>query len=158
NLQYGCPQATDAELIRALDAADAWHFVERFPQQMDTYVGERGVSLSGGQKQRIAIARALLAQPDVLILDEATSALDGTREARVLEALARQHAGRKMTVITVAHRASTLKHSDKVVVLGDHGSVEEEGTYAELMANPDGYFHHLMAAQAAEHHAHAEDN
>ncbi|KAJ2347512.1 hypothetical protein GGF43_004742, partial [Coemansia sp. RSA 2618] len=154
NLLYGNPQATEAELIQALDMADAWYFVERFPQQMDTYVGERGVSLSGGQKQRIAIARALLARPRVLILDEATSALDGTREARVLTSLdkmALDDADHKMTVITIAHRASTLKRSDKIFVLGDYGAVEETGTYAELLADENGYFHHLMAAQAAEH-------
>ncbi|KAJ2851155.1 ATP-binding cassette permease mdl1 [Coemansia brasiliensis] len=154
NLLYGKPNATDAELIQALDMADAWYFVERFPHQMDTYVGERGVSLSGGQKQRIAIARALLARPDILILDEATSALDGTREAHVLESLfnvAAWSGNKNMTVITVAHRASTLKRSDTVIVLGDNGTVEEIGPYAELIANPDGYFHHLMAAQAAEH-------
>ncbi|KAJ1739431.1 ATP-binding cassette permease mdl1 [Coemansia sp. RSA 989] len=154
NLLYGNPNATDAELIQALDMADAWYFVERFPHQMETYVGERGVSLSGGQKQRIAIARALLARPDVLILDEATSALDGTREAHVLESLfnvADWSGNKNMTVITVAHRASTLKRSDVVIVLGDNGAVEEIGPYAELIANPDGYFHHLMAAQAAEH-------
>ncbi|KAJ1729294.1 ATP-binding cassette permease mdl1 [Coemansia biformis] len=154
NLLYGNPLATDAELIEALHVADAWYFVERFPLQMDTYVGERGVSLSGGQKQRVAIARALLARPDILILDEATSALDGTREARVLESLSRGSPWMKtkpMTVITIAHRASTLQRSDRIFVLGENGSVEETGTYAELLADTDGYFHKLMAAQAAEH-------
>ncbi|KAJ2156977.1 ATP-binding cassette permease mdl1 [Coemansia sp. RSA 552] len=155
NLLYGNPLATDAELIEALQLADAWYFVEDFPLQMETYVGERGVSLSGGQKQRVAIARALLARPDILVLDEATSALDGTREARVLESLGQVpqliSRGKKMTVITIAHRASTLKRSDKVFVLGDGGSIEEAGSYMELMAKEDGYFHHLMAAQAAEH-------
>ncbi|KAJ2771311.1 ATP-binding cassette permease mdl1 [Coemansia nantahalensis] len=154
NLLYGRPHATDAELIEALHVADAWYFVERFPQQMDTYVGERGVSLSGGQKQRVAIARALLARPDVLILDEATSALDGTREARVLDSLARGAPGmgrKPMTVITIAHRASTLQRSDSILVLGENGAIEETGPYAELIANPNGYFKHLMAAQAAEH-------
>ncbi|KAJ2724855.1 ATP-binding cassette permease mdl1 [Coemansia sp. Benny D115] len=157
NLLYGNPQATDEQLVAALQMADAWYFVERFPAQMLTYVGERGVSLSGGQKQRIAIARALLAAPDVLVLDEATSALDGTREARVLESLHGQTSpllysdGRRPTVITVAHRASTLKRSDVVFVLGESGSVEEVGPYEELLARENGYFRQLMAAQAADH-------
>ncbi|KAJ2415682.1 ATP-binding cassette permease mdl1 [Coemansia sp. RSA 2530] len=159
NLLYGNPMATDAELIEALAMADALYFVERFPAQMETYVGERGVSLSGGQKQRIAIARALLARPDILILDEATSALDGTREARVLESLGRisspaAAAGsglKRPTIITVAHRASTLKRSDVVFVLGECGSVVEVGPYDELLAKENGYFRHLMTAQAAEH-------
>ncbi|KAJ2777879.1 ATP-binding cassette permease mdl1 [Coemansia javaensis] len=154
NLLYGRPDATDAELIEALRVADAWYFVERFPLQMETYVGERGVSLSGGQKQRVAIARALLARPDVLILDEATSALDGTREARVLESLGRGSpwmGGKRMTVITIAHRASTLQRSDVVLVLGEAGAVVEAGPYAELAANQDGYFCRLMSAQTPEH-------
>ncbi|KAJ1761744.1 ATP-binding cassette permease mdl1 [Coemansia sp. RSA 1591] len=153
NLLYGNPNACDADLIHALEMSDAWHFVEQFPHQMDTYVGERGVSLSGGQKQRIAIARALLAQPRVLILDEATSALDGTREARVLESLdnVAQNAEHKLTVVTIAHRASTLKQSDVIVVLGENGAVEEVGSFNELLADTSGYFYHLMAAQAAEH-------
>ncbi|KAJ2782753.1 ATP-binding cassette permease mdl1 [Coemansia interrupta] len=111
NLLYGNAEATDAQLVDALRRADAWQFVERFPAQMDTYVGERGVALSGGQRQRVAIARALLRQPEVLVLDEATSALDGTREARVLAALHGEQArgARPMTVVTVAHRASTLR-------------------------------------------------
>ncbi|KAJ2746092.1 ATP-binding cassette permease mdl1 [Coemansia sp. BCRC 34301] len=154
NLLYGNPTATDSELIDALAMADAWYFVERFPAQMETYVGERGISLSGGQKQRIAIARALLARPDILILDEATSALDGTREARVLDSLSRMslaETGKRPTVITVAHRASTLKRSDVVFVLGECGSVVEVGPYDELLAREGGYFRHLMTAQAAEH-------
>ncbi|KAJ1965479.1 ATP-binding cassette permease mdl1 [Dipsacomyces acuminosporus] len=154
NLLYGNPLATDSELIEALKLADAWHFIERFPNQMETYVGERGVSLSGGQKQRVAIARALLAKPDILILDEATSALDGTRESRVLRSLDRiTESGekKKMTIITIAHRASTLRRSDAILVLGEHGSVEEIGTFDELIGREGGYFRHLMTAQAAEH-------
>ncbi|KAJ2900693.1 ATP-binding cassette permease mdl1 [Coemansia aciculifera] len=157
NLLYGNPMATDSELIEALAMADAWYFVERFPAQMETYVGERGVSLSGGQKQRIAIARALLAHPDILILDEATSALDGTREVRVLESLSRMsspienNSKRSPTIITVAHRASTLKRSDVVFVLGECGSVVEVGSYEALLAKENGYFRHLMTAQAEEH-------
>ncbi|KAJ2253252.1 ATP-binding cassette permease mdl1, partial [Coemansia sp. RSA 454] len=91
--------------------------------------------------------------PRVLILDEATSALDGTREARVLESLdnVAQNAEHKLTVVTIAHRASTLKQSDVIVVLGENGAVEEVGSFNELLADTSGYFYHLMAAQAAEH-------
>ncbi|KAJ2623270.1 ATP-binding cassette permease mdl1 [Coemansia sp. RSA 1358] len=144
NLLFGRPAATDAELVDALTRADAWGFVERFPAALDTYVGERGVSLSGGQRQRVAIARALLARPRVLILDEATSALDGTREARVLAGLG----DLPCTVITVAHRASTLMKSDLIYVLGESGCVVESGTYHELMGRENGYFRRLMAAHA----------
>lgn len=152
NLLYGNPLATESELLESLKLADAWHFVEKFPAQMETYTGERGVSLSGGQKQRIAIARALLARPDILILDEATSALDGKRESRVLESLDSiasldNDRKKKLTVITVAHRSSTLQRSDIVYVLGEHGSVEEIGTYDELLAKEDGYFRHLVTSQ-----------
>ncbi|KAJ1793747.1 ATP-binding cassette permease mdl1 [Coemansia sp. RSA 2399] len=155
NLLYGNPLATDSELIEALELADAWYFIERFPHQLETYVGERGVSLSGGQKQRVAIARALLARPDILILDEATSALDGTREARVLRTLDRApllygDENRKLTVITVAHRASTLMRSDLIFVLGEQGSVVETGPYQELLRLENGHFRALMAAQALE--------
>ncbi|KAJ2762646.1 ATP-binding cassette permease mdl1 [Coemansia sp. BCRC 34490] len=156
NLLYANPLATDAELIEALELADAWHFVERFPHQLATYVGERGVSLSGGQKQRVAIARALLARPDILILDEATSALDGTREASVLRSLDTAASsllygdGRKLTVITVAHRASTLMRSDLIFVLGESGAVVERGSYNELLRLENGHFRALMAAQALE--------
>ncbi|KAJ2399770.1 ATP-binding cassette permease mdl1, partial [Coemansia sp. RSA 2559] len=155
NLLYGNPLATDSELIEALELADAWYFIERFPHQLETYVGERGVSLSGGQKQRVAIARALLARPDILILDEATSALDGTREARVLKTLDRVPLlygddNRKLTVITVAHRASTLMRSDLIFVLGEQGSVVETGSYQELLRLENGHFRALMAAQALE--------
>ncbi|KAJ1952619.1 ATP-binding cassette permease mdl1, partial [Linderina pennispora] len=152
NLLYGNPLATDSELIAALEMADAWYFVSRFPAQLDTYVGERGVSLSGGQKQRIAIARALLAKPDIMILDEATSALDGTRETRVLQALDKISASSDLTVITIAHRSSTLKKSDTILVVGDTGNIEESGSYNELMGKEKGYFRQLMLAQAAEHH------
>ncbi|KAJ1665533.1 ATP-binding cassette permease mdl1 [Coemansia sp. RSA 1813] len=156
NLLYGNPLATDSEIIEALELADAWYFVERFPHQLETYVGERGVSLSGGQKQRVAIARALLAQPDILVLDEATSALDGTREARVLKTLDKApqllygEDKKKLTVITVAHRASTLMRSDLIFVLGEQGSVVETGSYQELLSLENGHFRALMAAQALE--------
>ncbi|KAJ2378357.1 ATP-binding cassette permease mdl1 [Coemansia sp. RSA 2607] len=150
NLLYGRLDATDAQLEEALRRADAWHFVERFPAGLDTEVGERGGKLSGGQRQRVAIARALLSRPEVLVLDEATSALDGTREARVLAALhgdKYRAEGGRLTVVTVAHRASTLRCSDLVVVLGDDGAVAEVGAFDELMLRADGHLRRLLAAQ-----------
>ena len=108
----------------------------KFPEQMHTKVGERGVRLSGGQKQRIAIARALLRRPRVLLLDEATSALDSESEAVVQDALERAQEGR--TVLTIAHRLSTVVGADKIVVI-EGGRVREEGSHSALMERGDLY-------------------
>jgi ATP-binding cassette subfamily B protein len=131
NLRYGRRDATEAEVRAAAVAANAAAFIEAFPQGYDTLVGERGVRLSGGQKQRIAIARALLADPALLILDEATSALDAENEAQVQEALQRLMKGR--TTLVIAHRLSTIRDADRVVVL-EGGRVVEQGTHDALVA------------------------
>ncbi len=131
NLRYGRRDATDAEVRAAAAAANAAAFIEAFPEGYDTLVGERGVRLSGGQKQRIAIARALLADPRLLILDEATSALDAENEAQVQEALQRLMKGR--TTLVIAHRLSTIRDADRVVVL-EGGRVVEQGTHDALVA------------------------
>ncbi|KAK9700840.1 ATP-binding cassette sub- B member 10, mitochondrial, partial [Basidiobolus ranarum] len=115
-----------------------------FPEGLDTYVGERGVALSGGQKQRIAIARALLCDPILLILDEATSALDSENEKLVQEALDRLTCNR--TVITIAHRLSTLKNSDVVICL-ENGQIAEMDTYEKLISHP---FKKLIEGQILE--------
>ena len=130
NLLIGSPDATDAQLQVAVQAAHAKGFIESFPDGYDTLVGERGIRLSGGQKQRIGIARALLKDAPVLLLDEATSAVDVETERAIKEAVLQLVAGR--TVLIVAHRLSTIRAADRIVVLAG-GRVVESGTYAELV-------------------------
>ena len=131
NISYGRPDATEAEIRRAAQLANALEFIDRLPAGLDTLVGERGVKLSGGQRQRVAIARGVLADAPVLVLDEATSALDSESEALVQDALENLMQGR--TSIVVAHRLSTVAALDRIVVLAD-GEIVEDGTHAELAA------------------------
>jgi glucan exporter ATP-binding protein len=145
NLLVGRPDASDAELERACRLAEAHDFILRQPHGYDTMVGERGVTLSGGQRQRLAIARAALKDPPILILDEATSALDAATEARVARALAALMAGR--TVLIIAHRLSTVKDADEILVF-DAGEIVERGRFDELIA-ARGRFADLVAAQLA---------
>ena len=130
NIAYGKPDATDEEIRRAAEEANALEFIERLPDGFDTMVGERGVKLSGGQRQRVAIARAILVDAPILVLDEATSALDSESEALVQGALKNLMRGR--TSIVVAHRLSTVASLDRIVVLA-HGEVVEDGTHHELV-------------------------
>jgi ABC-type multidrug transport system fused ATPase/permease subunit len=131
NLLMGKPDATDAELWRAIDAANARQFIERLPGGLESVVGERGVKLSVGEKQRLSIARALLKDPPVLILDEATASVDTATERLIQEALERLMANR--TSIVIAHRLSTIVRADQILVL-DHGRIIERGTHEELLA------------------------
>jgi ATP-binding cassette subfamily B protein len=131
NLSMGKPDATDAELWRAVDAANARQFIERLPDGLESVVGERGVKLSVGEKQRLSIARALLKDPPILILDEATASVDTATERLIQEALERLMANR--TSIVIAHRLSTIVHADQILVL-DHGRIIERGTHDELVA------------------------
>jgi len=131
NIAYARPEATDEEVIAAARAANAQEFIETLRDGYDTVVGERGVKLSGGQKQRLAIARALLADPRILILDEATSSVDTESEVLIHEALRHLIEGR--TTFIIAHRLSTVQRADKIVVLED-GVVVEEGTHSDLLA------------------------
>lgn len=130
NIAYGM-QASDAQVRAAAEAANAWEFIERLPEQLQTRVGENGALLSGGQRQRLAIARAILRDAPVLILDEATAALDNESERLVQDALQRLMPDR--TTLVIAHRLSTIEHADQVLVM-DQGRIVERGTHAELLA------------------------
>jgi ABC-type multidrug transport system fused ATPase/permease subunit len=130
NLLMGKPTATDAELWRAVDAANARQFIERLPDGLESVVGERGVKLSVGEKQRLSIARALLKDPPILILDEATASVDTATERLIQEAL--EHLMANRTSIVIAHRLSTIVHADQILVV-DHGRIVERGTHGELL-------------------------
>jgi ABC-type multidrug transport system fused ATPase/permease subunit len=130
NIAYGDTEAVEDQIIEAAKQANAWEFIQGFPEGLETTVGERGVQLSGGQRQRIAIARALLKDPQLLILDEATSALDSESEQLVQEALERLMKGR--TSVIIAHRLSTIRNADQILVL-DEGEVTERGSHDELI-------------------------
>ena len=143
NITYGKTSATEEEIIQAAKEANAWEFIEGFPEGLDTKVGDRGVQLSGGQRQRIAIARALLKDPQLLILDEATSALDSESERLVQEALDRLMQGR--TSVVIAHRLSTIRKAHQILVM-EQGQGIERGTHEELM-KLDGAYAELIRLQ-----------
>jgi ABC-type multidrug transport system fused ATPase/permease subunit len=130
NIRFARPGATREEVERVARIAHVEEFVRGFPDGYDTVVGERGIKLSGGQRQRIAIARAILADPAILILDEATSSLDSESEALIQEGLARLRQGR--TSFVIAHRLSTIRSADQILVL-EAGQIVERGTHEELM-------------------------
>ena len=141
NLRAVQPEVGAAELLRVLDQAGAWEFIEKFPDKLQHRVGEGGSQLSGGQRQRLALARCMLARGRIVILDEATSALDPESEKivqRGLDALAQDR-----TVIVIAHRLSTIRHAGRIVVM-DQGRVVEQGSFGELLER-NGCFARLYA-------------
>jgi ATP-binding cassette subfamily B protein len=143
NIRYGRLEATDEECMKAAELADADHFIRQLPQGFQTSLSERAGNLSQGQRQLIAIARAILADPGILILDEATSSVDTRTEARIQKSLLRLMKGR--TSFVIAHRLSTIRDADKVVVI-DHGEIVEQGTHQELLEKK-GFYHHLVLSQ-----------
>jgi ABC-type multidrug transport system fused ATPase/permease subunit len=149
NIAYGKQGATEAEISQAARDANAHDFITGFPEGYATVIGERGTKLSGGQKQRIALARALIANPRVLILDEATSNLDAESEAAVQTALARIMADR--TTIVIAHRLSTVRDADRIIVI-ENSQIVEQGDHDELMERRGSYRrlveHQLIADRA----------
>lgn len=136
NIAFGRPGASSDEIKEAARKANAIEFIDKFPENYETQVGDRGIQLSGGQKQRIAIARAILKNPKILILDEATSALDSESEKLVQDALNELMVGR--TSFVIAHRLSTIKKANKILVL-NNGTIEEMGSHEELMQHPGTY-------------------
>jgi ABC-type multidrug transport system fused ATPase/permease subunit len=144
NILYGKPEATEEEIIRAARQANAWDFIQSFPDGLDTIVGDRGIKLSGGQRQRVAIARAILRDPAILLLDEATSSLDAESEKLVQEALDNLMEGR--TAIIIAHRLATIRNVDCIYVI-DEGIIVEQGTHEELSMMEDGLYNALAKLQ-----------
>jgi ABC-type multidrug transport system fused ATPase/permease subunit len=144
NILYGKPDACKEEVMEAAKKANAWKFIESFPDQFETLVGERGIQLSGGQKQRIAIARAVIKDPAILVLDEATSALDSESELLVQEAL--DDLMKNRTSLVIAHRLSTIRNANQIIVL-DKGHIVEQGTHQELLQKPNGVYRNLSELQ-----------
>jgi ATP-binding cassette, subfamily B, bacterial len=144
NLLFGRPEAGEAEMVAAAQAANAHEFIMELPDGYDTLIGERGVKLSGGQKQRLSIARAILKDAPILILDEATSSVDTGTELLIQEALERLMQGR--TTLIIAHRLSTVRNADQIIVLEDK-SIREIGTHAELIKLKEGLYRKLYTVQ-----------
>jgi subfamily B ATP-binding cassette protein MsbA len=143
NVAFSRPDATEEQILAACRIARVDEFAERFLEKYDTVIGERGVKLSGGQRQRVSIARAILADPRILILDEATSSLDSESEAMIQEGLAELMRGR--TTFVIAHRLSTIRRADQILVV-EAGNIVESGTHETLFAKA-GRYHELYTKQ-----------
>lgn len=144
NIAYGKPGASPEEIKEAAIKANAWEFIDSFPEKLETIVGDRGVKLSGGQRQRVAIARAILKDPAILILDEATSSLDAHSEKLVQEALEKLMENR--TTVVIAHRLSTIRKVDRIMVIKE-GEIAESGSHSELTALDNGIYCNLLKLQ-----------
>src|SRR5262249_2716913 len=147
NIAYGRHEATDAEIEDAARRANAHEFIVKLPDQYATFVGERGVKLSGGQQQRLAIARAILARPQILILDEATSNLDTESEQLIQASMATLLAER--TTFVIAHRLSTIRRAD-LILLMEEGRVIERGTHEQLMDAQSQYYRMVRRQMEAQ--------
>jgi len=147
NIAYARQDATETQVEDAARRANAHEFIESLPERYETFIGERGVKLSGGQQQRLAIARAILAAPQILILDEATSNLDTESEQLIQASMAELLKGR--TTFVIAHRLSTIQRAD-LILLMDDGGIVERGTHAELMAR-GGVYHGMVVRQMTAH-------
>ena len=147
NIGFARPEADERAIWAAAEAAELGDFIRALPDGLDTRVGERGLKLSGGERQRVGLARALLAEPHVLILDEATSALDSRTEAAIQATLRRARKGR--TTLVVAHRLSTIADADQILVL-KAGRIVERGTHATLMAREGRYWELVRRQQIEE--------
>ena len=137
NIAYGCPDATEEEIVAAAKAAHAHSFIRRLPQGYDTAIGENGGELSAGQRQLLCIARAMLRLPSILILDEATSSIDIRTEQKVQSAFQQMMAGR--TCFVVAHRLSTIREADVILVM-ENGHVVEQGNHNQLLEKRGAYY------------------
>ena len=144
NIAYGKDNVTEADIINSCKQANAWEFIEKLPEGLNTILGERGINLSGGQNQRVSIARTILKDPKVLVLDEATSALDTESEHLVQEALNKLMENR--TTIVIAHRLSTIKNVDQIIVLED-GKILERGSPKDLLAKGESYYQKMLDYQ-----------
>jgi ATP-binding cassette subfamily B protein len=146
NLRYGNPEASEKEIFEACKKAYIHDFIMSLPKKYQTYAGERGLKLSGGQRQRIAIARAILKNAPILLLDEATSALDSHTEKLIQKSLDMLISDKRQTVVAIAHRLSTLKHMDRIIVL-DRGLIVEQGTHEQLIEQPESLYSRLWKLQ-----------
>jgi subfamily B ATP-binding cassette protein MsbA len=144
NISYGMENASFEEIVNAAKAANAHDFILNLPNGYDTIIGERGLKLSGGQRQRISIARALLKNPPIMILDEATSALDSESEILVQGAI--ENLMKERTTFVIAHRLSTVRNANKVIVI-DEGRIVQMGTHSELIQDTEGLYYRLYTLQ-----------
>ena len=152
NISYGNPKATYDEIINAAKLAHIHDFIQTLPNKYNTSVGERGTKLSGGQRQRIAIARAILKNAPILILDEATSALDSRTEKDIQDSINYFLEEKGKTVLAIAHRLSTLRHMDRIVVI-DKGTIVEEGQHNTLMKKKASIYRKLWQEQMPSYSA-----
>jgi len=144
NIRYGRPDVTNQEVVEAAKKARCDKFINELPEKYNTFVGERGIKLSGGERQRVAIARAILRDAPILILDEATSSLDSASEKMIQEAI--DELMKNKTVIVVAHRLSTIRKMDRIVVIDD-GQIVEEGSHQQLISQKNGKYKNLWEIQ-----------